>query len=52
MIDKVTVLLPKWIWNNATNNDEFKANLAKYMQLYPNYRVVKVKKYEAICEMR
>lgn len=46
-------MLPKWIWESATNNDEFKANLSKYMKShYPTYRVVRVKKYEAICEMR
>ena len=52
MHNKVRVILPKWIWDNATNNDEFKANLSKYMQRYPRYRVTKVDRYYAICEMR
>lgn len=47
--ETVRIILPKWIWDNATNNDEFKRNLARYMKRYHNYRVTKVGKYYAIC---
>jgi len=49
MHNKVRVILPRWIWYNATNNDEFKENIRTYMMRYPDYRVVKVSRYYAIC---
>lgn len=51
MYNTSRVILPKWIWDNAKDNNEFKANLANYMQRYPGYRVVNVGKYYAICEI-
>ena len=50
MHNTVYVCLPHWIWEDSTNNDEFKRNLGKYMERYPGYVVVKVGKYYARCE--
>lgn len=50
MNNQVRVVLPQWIWNNATNNDEFKRNLSSYMWRYPDYRIIKIGRYYAICE--
>jgi len=45
------ILLPLWIWDKATNNDEFKANLSHYMNKnYPDCYVVKIDKPYGICE--
>lgn len=51
MYNTSRVILPKWLWDNAKDKAEFKSNLAYYMQRYPGYRVVKVGKYYAICEI-
>jgi hypothetical protein len=51
MYNTSRVILPKWLWDNAKDNNEFKTYLAYYMQRYPGYRVVKVGKYYAICEI-
>ena len=44
------IVLPKWIWDNAENKQEFKRNISQYMKRYPGYRVVEVRKYYCICE--
>lgn len=50
MHNRVRVQLPNWIWDTASNNDEFKRNLANYMKRYPGYIVVKIDGTHAICE--
>lgn len=50
-MNKTRVILPEWIWNNATNNEEFKQNLSRYMLRYPGYRILEVGKHYAICEV-
>jgi len=47
---KYKIMLPSWIWDNATNNDEFKANLTHYMKRYPECYVVGIDKPFVICE--
>ena len=52
MFDRVTttVILPKWIWDEATDKDHFKQLISQYMKRYPNYKIVKLEKYYAICK--
>jgi len=47
------VLLPKWIWEEATSKEHFKQLLAAYMKTsYPHYIVKRIEKGFAICERR
>ena len=48
---KYRIMLPDWVWDNATNNDEFKDNLQKYMRKnYPDCYVEKIEKPFVICD--
>lgn len=52
MYVRVNVVLPKWIWKDARDNDHFKRLVANYMKRYPGYRIIKVTKYHATCEVQ
>jgi len=52
MIDKSKVILPKKFWDRAQTKDELKKLIGNYMATsYPNYRIVEIGKYYAICEI-
>ena len=47
------VLLAKKLWDTASDKQELKRNIGRYMSVaYPDYEVVEVHKYYAICEKR
>lgn len=51
MNNSTIVILPKWIWEDASTNDEFKQNLSKYMNKnYADYKIISIEKYQARCE--
>lgn len=47
---QTTVVLPKWIWDEAKDKDHFKQLISQYMKRYPNYKIVKLGKYYAVCQ--
>lgn len=47
---QTTVVLPKWIWDEAKDKDHFKQLINQYMKRYPNYKIMKLGKYYAICK--
>lgn len=49
MHNRSRVILPKWIWTDSKDKQEFKKNLSKYMKRYRGYEVIEVGKYYAIC---
>ena len=50
MHNTVYIVLPKWIWEDSTNNDEFKRNLGKYMKpRYPGYVIVSIDHENKAC---
>lgn len=46
------ILLPCWIWEQATDKEHLKRLVLQYMQRYPNYIVVSVKSGFAICKRK
>lgn len=46
------VLLPLWIREQATDNEQYMKMIIEYMDRYPNYSVKKIKDGFAICERR
>jgi len=47
------VLLAKKLWDKSKNKQELKENIGRYMAVaYPDYEVVEVHKYYAICEIK
>jgi hypothetical protein len=46
------VLLPQWIWKEATDKDHLKKLVLQYMQRYPNYIVKRIENGFAVCERR
>lgn len=51
MYERVNVVLPKWIWEDAQDNDHFKRLVANYMKRYPGYKIKAIKNNIAICEV-
>lgn len=45
------VILPVWIWKQAKDKAHFKELVAHYMRRYPNYKVIEIGKYYAICRI-
>lgn len=53
MHNKTRVILSPKLWDNAKTKAELKKNIGAYMsKSYPNYTVIEVGKYYAICQMR
>jgi len=51
MYNTTKVLLPAWIFEQAEGDkDEIRRLTLKYMQRYPDYRVLKIQGKFAICE--
>lgn len=51
MYKKTKVILPRKFWDSSKSKKELKEKIASYMSKnYPNYRVVEVHKYYAVCE--
>lgn len=50
MIEHFRVLLPKWIFEKAKNDDEIHAYVNKYMQRYPHYTLLKIENGFAVCD--
>ena len=47
------VLLPKWIFEQAQDNeDEIRRLVMEYMKRYPNYRTISIHGSFAICERK
>lgn len=47
------VLLAKKLWTESKSKAELKQRISDYMRVaYPDYRVVEIHKYYAICERR
>jgi hypothetical protein len=46
------VLLPNWIWEQATDKDHLKRLVLNYMQRYPHYIVISVKSGFAFCKRK
>lgn len=52
MIDRSKVILSKSFWTESKTKAELKQKISEYMNRnYPNYIVVEVHKYYAICEI-
>ena len=51
MINTSKVILPKILWDKAKDKQELKQLITAYMRRYPDYRVVEIGKYYAICEI-
>ena len=49
---KTNVLLPAWIFKQATDKDHLKKLVLQYMQRYPNYIVKRIENGFAVCERR
>ncbi len=49
--NKINVLLPAWIFEQAEDKQQLQRLILKYMRKYPRYTVIKVKGHFAICEM-
>lgn len=47
---QTTVILPRWIWDEAKDKDHFKQLVGEYMKRYPGYEIMKIGKYYAICK--
>lgn len=43
------VVLPRWIWEQAKDKEDFKRLVLQYMERYPDYSVKSVKDGLAIC---
>lgn len=50
MHELTRVVLPKWIWEEATDKDHFKQLVQQYMYRYKGYKIIEIGKYYAICE--
>jgi len=51
--DKRKVLLAKKLWDESKSKTELKKRISDYMRVaYPNYTVIEVHKYYAICVKR
>jgi hypothetical protein len=46
------VLLPAWIWEEASDKEHLKKLVLQYMRRYPDYAVKAVKDGFAVCERR
>lgn len=44
------IILPRWIWKEAKDKEHFKQLISWYMQRYPNYKIIELGKYYAVCE--
>ncbi|MBT2601260.1 MULTISPECIES: hypothetical protein [unclassified Oceanobacillus] len=51
MRDKTRVLLPKWIWEEAKDNDHFRLLINEYMKRYPKYTVKAIENGFALCDI-
>lgn len=51
MYERARVILPKWCWDNTKNKQDLKNNISQYLRRYPGYKVIKIGKYYAICEI-
>lgn len=48
---QTTVVLPRWIWDEAKDADHFKELISEYMKKsYPGYKIKRLGRYYAICE--
>lgn len=53
MYETSRVILSKKLWDSSNSKEELKQKIGAYMKKnYPDYTVVEVGKYYAICEMR
>lgn len=53
MYAKTKVILAKKLWDRSNSKEELKREIGAYMSKnYPNYKVIEVGKYYAICERR
>lgn len=53
MNNKVRVGLARKLWDRSNSKEELKREIGAYMSKnYPNYKVIEVGKYYAICERR
>lgn len=52
MDSKINVLLPRWIFDQAENENQLKMLVLDYMRRYPDYAVKSVKNGFAICERK
>ncbi|MBP1950258.1 hypothetical protein [Virgibacillus litoralis] len=50
MLVPFRVLLPKWVYDKAENQQEIHNKALEYMQRYPHYTVTNIKNGFAICE--
>lgn len=47
---KTTVVLAKAFWTESSSKEELRAKISEYMaRNYPNYQVLEIHKYYAIC---
>lgn len=51
MHNRSRVILPEWIWKEAKDKAHFKELVATYMRRYPGYKVIKIARHYAICEI-
>ncbi len=43
------VVLPRWIWEQAKDKEEFKRLVLQYMERYPDYIVKRIESGLAVC---
>lgn len=43
------VVLPRWIWEQAKDKEDFKRLVMRYMERYPDYIVKGIKDGLAVC---
>lgn len=52
MMNKSRVMLPRKFWEQAQSKEQLKQLIGNYMAVsYPDYTVLEVHKYYAICEI-